>query len=162
VKIRVSAKATDPAKAEALIGPVEEEIRARLGEVVFGADEETVESIVVAGLARRGWRLGTIEEATLGQVAARIAVAGPDVFAGSTIVGPALDRPPDADVLLTVGPIGPDLDPGPRTTRRVEMRVTTPEAATSRAFDFGGDDERVRSFATVAGLHLIRIALAER
>jgi hypothetical protein len=28
-------------------------------------------------------------------------------------------------------------------------------------FDFGGDDERVRSFATIAGLHLIRLALEQ-
>jgi hypothetical protein len=68
-------------------------------------------------------------------------------------------RPPPADVTLTVGPIGPDLDQGPRTTRRVEMEVTTPAGGTTRAFDFGGDDERVRSFATIAALHVIRLAL---
>ena len=48
---------------------------------------------------------------------------------------------------------------GPRTTRQVEMEVTTPAGVTTRVFDFGGDDERVRSFATIAGLHLIRLAL---
>jgi hypothetical protein len=63
--------------------------------------------------------------------------------------------------VLKVGPIGPDLDPGPRTTRQVEMTVTTPMGEISRVFDFGGDDERVRSFATIAGLHLIRLALEE-
>jgi hypothetical protein len=39
------------------------------------------------------------------------------------------------------------------------MKVTTPIGAANRFFDFGGDDERVRSFATIAGLHLIRLAL---
>jgi len=160
VKIRISAKAAGPEGAQSLIDPVEEEIRARLGEVVFGADAETVESIVVGRLAQLGWRMGTIEEATLGQVGARVALADPEVFAGSIITGSALaGGAPSSDVILTVGAIGPDLDPGPRTTRQVEMTVTTPAGVTTRVFDFGGDDERVRSFATIAGLHLVRLAL---
>ena len=156
VKIRISAKAKDLASAQSLIDPVEEEIRARLGEVVFAADDETVENIVVARLAAQGWTVATREEATLGQVGSRIAVSGAELFAGAVI---GSGRPPPADVMLTVGPIGPDLDEGPRTTRRVEMEVTTPAGGTTRVFDFGGDDERVRSFATIAALHVIRLAL---
>jgi nicotinamide-nucleotide amidase len=171
VKIRISAKAADPEAARRLIDPIEEEIRARLGPIVFGADEETVETIVIDRLSRSGWTVATVEEATLGQVGARIAATDPDVFAGSIIPGRAATREvPGAEVLLTVGPIGPDLEPGQqnlggdpqtpaRTTRQVKMRVTTPLGDSSRVFDFGGDDERVRSFATIAGLHQIRLAL---
>jgi nicotinamide-nucleotide amidase len=161
VKLRISAKAETAAEADALIRPVEEEIRARLGEVVFGADEETVETIVAGALAGRGWRLGTIEEATLGQVGARIALTDPSVFAGSIVAPAPADGVGLAEVTLTVGPIGPDLDPGPRTTRQVVMTVGTPDGVTTRVFEFGGDDERVRSFATIAGLHLVRIALSD-
>lgn len=171
VKIRISAKAADVKTAHALIAPVEQEIRARLGEVVFGADEETVETLVVGGLSRRGWKVATVEEATMGQVGARIALTDPTVFAGS-IIAPAPAGAHLGEVTLTVGPIVPDPDPGPtnlggeprtptRTTRRVEMTVTTPEETASRVFEFGGDDERVRTFATIAGLHLIRIALED-
>jgi hypothetical protein len=39
------------------------------------------------------------------------------------------------------------------------MKVTTPDGEIRRVFDFGGDEERVRSFATIAALHLIRLAL---
>jgi nicotinamide-nucleotide amidase len=155
VKIRISAKAEDLAGANALIAPVENEIRDRLGDVVFGVDEEIVEMIVVSSLRDRGWTIATSEIATLGQVGARIALAGEDVFLGSTI---GAGQPPPADVILTVGPIGPDLDSGARTTRQVEMKVVTPAGETTRVFDFGGDDERVRSFATIAGLHLTRLA----
>ncbi|HJQ91778.1 MAG TPA: CinA family nicotinamide mononucleotide deamidase-related protein [Acidimicrobiia bacterium] len=156
VKIRVSAKAADAAAAARLIAPVEERIRDTLGEAVFGADDDTVERIVVERLVARRWTAATLEEATLGQVGARIAIAGKHVLKGSAI---AAGQPPPADVMLTVGPIGPDLEGGPRTTRQVEMEVTTPAGVTTRAFDFGGDDERVRSFATIAGLHLVRLAL---
>ena len=156
VKIRISAKAADAAAAADLIAPVEERIRDTLGEAVFGADDDTVERIVVERLAARGWTVATREEATLGQVGARIAIVGEHVFKGSAI---GAGQPPAADVMLTVGPVGPDLDSGPRTTRRVEMEVTAPAGVTTRAFDFGGDDERVRSFATIAGLHVVRLAL---
>jgi nicotinamide-nucleotide amidase len=156
VKIRISAKAADAASAAELIAPVEQKIRDTLGEAVFAADDETVENIVVERLAARGWTVATREEATLGQVGSRIAISGAELFAGAVI---GAGRPPPADVILTVGPIGPDLDEGPRTTRRVEMEVTTPAGETTRVFDFGGDDERVRSFATIAALHVIRLAL---
>jgi hypothetical protein len=36
------------------------------------------------------------------------------------------------------------------------MTLTTPDGKTERTFRFGGDDERVRAFATVAGLHMVR------
>ncbi len=158
VKVRISAKAADQETADGLIKPIEDEVRSRLGDAVFGADEETVETIVVDRLATHGWTVATFEQATLGQVGARLAIADEKrrVFVGSTI---AAGRPPEADVVIRVGPIGPDRERGPRTTRQVEMTVTTPLGERSRVFDFGGDEERVRSFATIAGLHVLRLAL---
>jgi hypothetical protein len=105
--------------------------------------------------------VGTIEQATLGQVGARIAEHDRSVFAGTVIVGreDGEATAPIADVVLAVGPIGDEISPGRRITRAVEMTVTTPDRATTRVFDLGGDDERVRSFATIAGLHLIRTAV---
>jgi hypothetical protein len=162
VKVRISAKAGDERAAEALIAPIEAEVRARLGDAVFAVDNETVESILLDRVTGRGWTVATIEAATLGQAGARLAAADATgrVFSGSNIVRSLAGvADPKADVTLIVGPIGPDLDPGRRTTRQVEMKVTTPDGEISRVFDFGGDEERVRSFATIAALHLIRLAL---
>jgi nicotinamide-nucleotide amidase len=162
VKVRITAKANDAATADALIRPVEREVRARLGETVFGTDEETVESIVVRGLLRRGWTFGTVEQATLGQVGARIAATdgATQCFAGVVVPGAGVaSAPPESDIRVEVGPIGVIEGEGRRTTRPVEITVITPEQTETRVFDFGGDDERVRSFATIAGLHMARIAL---
>lgn len=160
VKVRITAKAADREAADDLIAPIESEVRDRLGDAIFGFDDETVETIVLDRLTSHGWTVATVEEATLGQVGARLALADDtrQVFAGSTI---AARQPPEADVLLSVGSIGTDRESGRRTTRQVEMTVSTPLGKTSRVFELGGDDERVRSFATIAGLHLIRIALQE-
>ncbi len=160
VRVRITAKAEDEATALALIEPMEAEVRARLGDLVFATDGETVERIVLDDLAGRGWTVATVEAATLGGVAGRLAEADvASVFAGSVIVGSGTATPPPADVIVEVGPIGPDQETGPRTTRAVEISVTTPGGNTTRVFDFGGDDERLRSFATIAGLHMLRIGL---
>jgi nicotinamide-nucleotide amidase len=163
VGVRVSAKAADQETADRLIGPIEEEIRQRLGEAVFGVDDETVEKRIIDALAALGWTVSTLEQATLGQVGARIAATtgSEPVYGGSVIVGPQAGDlvPPSTDVVLSVGAIGPDREPGRRTIRDVPMSVTTPVQETSRVFELGGDDERVRSFATIAGLHMLRVAL---
>jgi nicotinamide-nucleotide amidase len=63
------------------------EIRRRLGPLVFGADEDTVERIVLAMCAERGWLLATAESATGGLVAAAItAIPGASAtFCGSVV-----------------------------------------------------------------------------
>jgi nicotinamide-nucleotide amidase len=164
VRVRISAKAADQASAERLIAPIESEVRARLGAAVFAVDSGTVDALIVEQLSSLGWTLSTHENASLGQIGARIASqdGSETIYAGSVIFWQKGEpmTPPDADVVLTVGPIGSDATAGRRTTRTVGMTITTPLATTERIFEFGGDDERVRSFATIAGLHLIRITLA--
>ncbi len=72
IKIRITAKAGSPAEAAALIAPVEAEVRERLAERIFGADDDTIEVVVLRELEVRGWTLGTAESATGGMVASRI------------------------------------------------------------------------------------------
>jgi len=50
VKVRITAKAADEAGAEALIAPIDHEVRTRLGDAVFAVDEETVKGLVVDGM----------------------------------------------------------------------------------------------------------------
>ena len=72
IKVRLTAKASDRDAAKALIAPVEDEVRRRLGARVFGADDHTVERILLTELERRGWTVGTAESATGGMIAAAI------------------------------------------------------------------------------------------
>lgn len=57
VDVRIAAKAASEAEADALIAPVETDIRARLGNAVFGADDATLEGVALQAAARRGWRV---------------------------------------------------------------------------------------------------------
>jgi len=87
IKIRITAKAATRDEALALIAPFEETIRDRLGKRIFGADDDTVEVVVLRMLEERGWTLGTAESATGGLVAGRItSVPGASrVFRGSVV-----------------------------------------------------------------------------
>ena len=87
VKVRLSAKARSEEEAGALIEPLEQEVRRRLGESVFATDEETLEEILLDELRARGWTIGTAESVTSGMVAARLSLlpGASEVFRGSVI-----------------------------------------------------------------------------
>jgi nicotinamide-nucleotide amidase len=87
IKVRLTARAPSSAEAEALIAPVEEEVRGRLGRFVFGADADTVERIILDRARARAWSLATAESVTGGSVAAALTgVPGAsNVFVGSIV-----------------------------------------------------------------------------
>lgn len=159
VHVRISAKASDWEAAGALIEPVESEVVTRLAGSVFGYDEDTVESLIATMLADRSWTISTVERATLGQAGARLAVAAGASFRGAVVPGSDGGvNAPEADVVLEVGPVGRGR--GRRLTRPVEMTVSTPQGTTTEVFQLGGGDSALGAYATSAGLHVIRLALA--
>ncbi len=87
IKVRLTAKAETVEAAEALIAPVEDEVRRRMGPRVFGVDGDTIEKVVLDGLEARGWTLATAESATGGLIAARLTgiPGASNVFRGSVV-----------------------------------------------------------------------------
>ncbi len=61
VDVRIAAKAESEEEADRLITDVESAIRARLGNAVFGVDEDTLERVALDAAARRGWNLAALE-----------------------------------------------------------------------------------------------------
>ena len=84
IKVRITAKAGDEAATDAVLAAEEARLRAVLGGIVFGADEQTMESVVLDLLRRRGLSLAVAESVTGGLMGARLtAVPGAgDVFRG--------------------------------------------------------------------------------
>jgi nicotinamide-nucleotide amidase len=193
IKLRLTARAADTPTAGAVIEPMEAEIRGRLGALVFGADEETIETIVLDECRRRGWFLATAESMTGGLVAASLtAVPGSsEVFAGAIVAYTAsakesalgvparliaehgqvsaevalamadgvVDRLGVEVAVAVTGVAGPDpLDREPGT---VVIAVRTPEASRTRELVLPGDRERVRTYATTAALHQVRLVLTQ-
>jgi nicotinamide-nucleotide amidase len=72
VRVRLTAKAATEAEARRLIGPVETEIRDRLGVAVFGTDEDELEAVVGELLHERGLTIACAESLTGGGLTERI------------------------------------------------------------------------------------------
>lgn len=71
IRIRLTARAESLNEAMSLIGPVEEEIRRRLGNKIYGEDEDTLEKVIEEDLARRDLTLAILETFTGGLAAQR-------------------------------------------------------------------------------------------
>jgi nicotinamide-nucleotide amidase len=80
VHLRITAKA-HPAEAAAMIARAEAGLRARLGDAVFGTDEETLHEVTARLLLARGQTLAIAESCTGGLVASRLTeVPGSSAF----------------------------------------------------------------------------------
>ncbi len=77
VELRVTARAENEDEAIKLAQPVVEEIKNRLGENIYGYDDDTLETVAVKKLIAAGKTVSTAESCTGGMVASAItAVAG--------------------------------------------------------------------------------------
>ena len=72
VRLRVTARAADEAEAEALMAPVIAEVKAALGDIVYGVDVPSLEALAFDLLKQRGATVATAESCTGGLVSKRI------------------------------------------------------------------------------------------
>lgn len=72
LKVRITAKRPTVAEAEAVLADEEERLRSLLGPLVFGVDDDTMESVVLELLRQRGLTLATAESLTGGMVGSRL------------------------------------------------------------------------------------------
>jgi len=72
LKVRMTAKAETEAAAVAILDDEDARVRRVLGELVFGVDDDTMESVVLAQLGQRGLGLAVAESMTGGLVASRL------------------------------------------------------------------------------------------
>jgi len=87
VKVRLTAKAETLEDVDRLLDPMADEVRGRLGEVVFSTDGASLEEATLNLLRARGLTLATAESLTGGGVAARLASApgASDVLRGGVV-----------------------------------------------------------------------------
>jgi nicotinamide-nucleotide amidase len=69
VDVKIMAKAASRTAADALIGPIEVDLRERIGSGIFGVDAETLEGATLRRLAGAGQTMGTAESITGGAIA---------------------------------------------------------------------------------------------
>ncbi len=86
VDLRITAKAENESLADKLIAPVEEELRKRLGDMIFGVDEESLVDAAMANISKIGWKLAIVESGLNGNLSNGLTNSGDPNFVGSQIV----------------------------------------------------------------------------
>lgn len=187
--VRITAKASTQAEARRLVEAEEAELRAELGDLVFGCDDESMEAVVLRLLEERGWSLGVAESLTGGLVGARLAsVPGASetyrgavatyasdvkrsvlgVRAGKVVsaecareMAEGVRRVLGADVGLAVtGVAGPMAQDG-EPVGTVWFGLALPGGdAEAVSGRLPGDRNQIRQFATISLLNLLRLRLA--
>ena len=86
--LQITAKAGSEAEAEAMMAPVIEHVKERLGDYVYGMDVESVEEAVFPLLKKRGMTFATAESCTGGEIAKRFTdiPGASSVFLGGAVV----------------------------------------------------------------------------
>jgi nicotinamide-nucleotide amidase len=168
-----------------LVDAEDKELRAIIGDMVFGVDDETMESAVLERLRGRGWTLGVAESLTGGLIGARIVnVPGAsEVFRGTigsyatevkrSILGVTAEsvvseeaaremaegaqRVLGADVgIAATGVAGPAEQDGV-AVGTVWFAIAIPGRPTEVVSTrLPGDRERLRQFSTISLLNLLR------
>lgn len=161
VDLRITAKAASAAEADRLIAGVEAEIRSRLGNWIYGADEETLEGAALQVLQRRGWFLTVIEAGLEGELVRRLGKSG-GAFRGGEVL---TETPSPAELLaltrrslaaqkVEVG-LGVALQPGPKT-QTVYLALITPLGTRELVRTYGGPPQYGPLWAVHHSLDLIR------
>ncbi|MFP6598431.1 MAG: CinA family nicotinamide mononucleotide deamidase-related protein [Candidatus Hydrogenedentota bacterium] len=85
VRVRISAKANSKSEANALIDPVDAEIRSRFPNLIMGTDDDTVEGVVNELLLDRGWTLAVVETTSGGSIGQLMTAFGAQSYVGGRI-----------------------------------------------------------------------------
>jgi nicotinamide-nucleotide amidase len=184
LKVRITAKAPTEDDVVAILDEEEQRVREIIGDIVFGLDDDTMESVVLQLLRDRGLTLGLAESLTGGLIASRL-TAHPgcsDVFRGCVVpyhrdLKQSMLGAPDvpavseemvkamaegvctalgADVGISVsGVAGPDKHEGlDPGVLWIGLHLNGKSEAVTLTLPF--DRERIRQFTCIMALNLLR------
>ena len=156
--VRITAKAADSAAAARLVGGVEERVRALLGDVVYGIDDDTLESVVQRALLDTGATIATAESLTGGLLGSALtSVAGSSACYRGGVVAYATDAKADlldvpTSLLAARGAVDPDVAIAMATGVRRRFGATYGLATTGVAGPAEQDGQPVGTvFVALAG-----------
>jgi nicotinamide-nucleotide amidase len=190
IKVRVTAKAASRDAVTQILDAQEAELRSVLGDLVFGLDDDTMEVIVSRLLLEYNHTLAVAESLTGGLMASRfVSIPGAsNWFQGGVVSyassvkhellgvapGPVVSASAAEQMALGVrntlgasvglgvtGVAGPDEQDGQRVGTVFAAVVIGDAPVVSQRFQLPGDRERVRQYATISAVNLLRQQLAK-
>lgn len=156
VDVRIAAKAKSESEANAMIAEIESQVRERLGNIVFGADEDKLEEVVLNMIAKRGLTLSTIESGLDGMLARKVphTASLPNLNPAQLIDALRAARTESkTDIALGVSVYPED--------RSAEMAMITSRGEKTHRITYGGPPRSLPSWATYLSLNWLRMTLEE-
>jgi competence/damage-inducible protein CinA-like protein len=161
VDVRITAKAGSEDETEAMIAEIEKQVQNRLGDWIFGADQETLEQAALSHLESQGLTLAVVEAGLDGELIYRLAsVSG--LFLGGKLLTNRLNsdnlveiidnyrKASGADVVL-----GVTLHPE-EERQRIILALKTPEEDRLVPLFYGGPPGNASTWAVNQSLDLVR------
>ncbi len=156
VDVRITAKAKSESEAQEMIAKVEADVRQRLGSIVFGADEDRLEEVVLDMLAQRGLTLTAIESGLDGLLARKV----PHTASLPNLTPEALTQAlraaradSKADIALGVSVYMDE--------RAAEMVMISPKGEKTHRITFGGPPKSLPRWSMNLALNWLRTTLEE-
>ena len=191
IKVRLTAKADSHDAVQQILDDWERKVRVVVGDVVFGIDGDTMESVVLDSLRVRGLTLAVAESVTGGLVAGRLTnVPGSSVVLRGSIVsyasevkfdllgvtpGPVVNehvavemalgarRVLDSDVGLALTGVAGPTDQDGMKPGTLCVALAMPDGSTqSRTLQLPGVRDQMRQLSVISALDFLRRALAEK
>ncbi|MGA7193744.1 MAG: CinA family nicotinamide mononucleotide deamidase-related protein [Anaerolineales bacterium] len=156
VDIRIAAKAESEADANKMIADIEKQIYERIGNAVFGADEDRLEEVVLNLVAKRGWTLTAIESGLDGLLARKLpqVASFPDLTAVSLMDELRIARiDSNADIALGVTVHKED--------HSAEMALITARGEKTHHITYGGPPRSLPRWAMNVALNWLRTVAQE-
>ncbi len=163
VDIRLAAKAKTEAEANAMLAEVENEIRQRLGKIIFGTDQDTLAGVTLAALEKRGWKLVALESGLDGRFSRQLKKAAhPNLlFAEDRQLAQKELRPALEKLKAEYGAeaaLGVAFFPGDKE-QIAELILLTPEKEKARTLRYGGHPQNALRWAPNIAINILRRAV---
>jgi len=158
VDIRIAAKAKTEAEADRMIAEVENQMRERLGSLIFGVDEQTLESVALKAASNRTWNLVAVESGLGGALKRRLSNVSAANLLGIESAELAEGELPaflksmqkKYNARAAVGAVAfPE-------TRTIELMLITPDGEKVQQLSFGGHPGLLSRWAVNLALNLLR------
>lgn len=162
VDIRITAKANSSELAESMIGGIEESIRLRIGNSIFGSDDDTLEDVIFKLIEEKELSLTVLEAGMTGSLVQKLSRSQSPFFEGGEVL-PAL--PEDSSLLETTfnemdirnTNLALGISLIPQADRQdVEIAIITPHGEQLIQRSYGGHPRNASTWATNIGLDLLR------
>jgi len=149
-----------------MIWKMEATLRQRLGDWIYGVDDESLEAVTLAAVASKGYRLAIVESGTAGALSASVAPFSGAFAGGKLLAGPITDDELETALTAAQDELSAELG----LSLRLEMGeskhtftyvLRTPAGVERKERSYGGPMVNAAPWAVSLSLDALRRKLAE-